>query len=63
MKLFEVSDINHMEYSDKNKSMKVMINGIVKYNNKETSILDIKCSYYVFCNKYLEFIKHKENIK
>ena len=58
-KLFELDDINHMEYVYSLKSMRVFINGIVKFKGKETSILEIECDYDTYCRKYLEFIKLK----
>jgi len=58
-KLFETKDINFMEYIYSEKSMKVFINGIVKYKGEETSILMIPCSYELYCDKYLEFVKLK----
>ena len=61
-KLFEIKDILHMEYSYENQSMKVFINGIIKYNGIETSMPEIKCSYEVFCEKYLEFIKTRNKL-
>ena len=59
MKLFEIEDINSMEYLYSKKAMQVLINGIVEYQGKETSILIIPCSYELYCEKYLEFVKLK----
>ena len=59
MKLFEIEDINSMEYLYSKKAMQVLINGIVKYQGKETSILIIPCTYKIYCEKYLEFVKLK----